>query len=197
MQTASHARHDPVALSFAHPVRNIDILDIEPGMKIADFGAGSGAYTLAIAEKLQGAGKVIAVDIQKDLLRRIHNEAKRRDLHNVEIQWADLEKTHAVKVADRAIDFVLISNLLFQLEDKKAAILEARRILHQGGRLAIIDWADSFGGMGPIKKHVVTKESALALGEACGFDLLREFDAGAHHWGLVLRLSGRRKIAIQ
>lgn len=191
MQTASHARQSLRTHGFAHPTRNVEALDIEAGMKIADFGAGSGAYTLAIAEKLQaGSGKVIAIDVQKDLLRRIHNEAGRRGYHNVEVQWADLEKAHAVKVAPRSLDLVLISNLLFQIEDRSAILHEARRVLHEGGRLVIIDWADSYAGMGPIKKHVVTKDTALALARECGFELLREFDAGAHHYGLVLRLSG-------
>ena len=60
---------------FAHPVRNVDALGIEPGQTIADFGSGSGAYVLAIAEKLHNKGHVYAVDVQQDLLRRTKNEA--------------------------------------------------------------------------------------------------------------------------
>lgn len=196
MQTASHARQSLHTQGFAHPARNVEAFDIEPGMQIADFGAGSGAYVLAIAEHLKGDGRIVAVDVQKDLLRRIQTEARSRGFHNVEVTCADLEKPHAVKVSDRMLDLVLISNLLFQLEDKETPMREARRILRPGGRLVIIDWAGSFGGMGPTKKHVVPKEAALTLAQKCGFELLREFPAGAHHYGLMLRLSGHEPVHV-
>lgn len=184
--TALHSKpHD--AVRFAHPRRNVGALGIEPGMTVADFGSGSGAYVLAIAERLANAGHVYAIDIQRDLLRRIHTEAHKHGYKNVELIWADLEKEHASKLADHSVDIVLISNLLFQLDDKAAPLHEAWRILTSSGKLAIIDWSDSFGGMGPIKKEVVTKDAALSLAQTSHFELVREFEAGAHHFGLILR----------
>ncbi len=172
---------------FAHPARNVGALAIDPGMMVADFGAGSGAYALLIAEALQGVGRVYAVDIQRDLLRRIASEAARKGFSGVEVVWADLEKPGASKLADGALDLVLVSNLLFQLDSKKNLLAEAFRVLHPGGRLAIIDWQESFGGMGPQKGDVVTKDAAAALATGAGFELQREFAAGAHHYGLVFR----------
>lgn len=177
---------------FAHPTRNVSALRIEHGMHIADFGAGSGAYVLAIAEKLDHSGRVYAIDVQQDLLRRIKNEAHQRGYKNIEIIWSDLEKPHSSKIADRHLDLVLVSNLLFQLEDKRAPLLEAWRILRPLGRLALIDWSESFGGMGPIKKHVIKKEEAKALALECGFEFTKEFDAGAHHYGLLFRPVAQR-----
>ena len=174
---------------FAHPRRNVAALQIQRGQKVADFGAGSGAYTLAIAEMLEGAGHVYAIDVQRDLLRRIANEAARRGFRNVEIIWADLETPRATKLVDRSIDLVLVSNLLFQVPEKKPVLEEARRILKVHGRLALIDWSDSFGGMGPTKQDVFKKEAARTLAEETGFTLVREFEAGAHHYGLMLEIA--------
>lgn len=171
---------------FAHPVRNIAALGVEPGMHVADFGSGSGAYVLAIAERLSGSGAVYAIDVQKDLLRRTHNEARLRGFSVVHIVWGDLEKPHGSKLAAHSQDLVLISNLLFQVEDKRALFLEAKRIIKAHGRLAVIDWQESFGGMGPIPKHVVTKDAAIAYAETNGFKLSETFEAGAHHYGLIL-----------
>ena len=177
----------PNTAGFAHPPRNIAALGVEPGMTIADFGSGSGAYVLALAEVLHGAGHVYAVDVQKDLLRRTHNDAQKRGFSNVSILWGDLEKKEGSKLAPGTCDLVLISNLLFQVDDKKALLHEAARVLRHKGHIAIIDWQESFGGMGPISDHVVNKTAALALASAVHLKLHKEFDAGAHHYGLILQ----------
>ncbi len=187
--------HSPSSTAnFAHPRRNVGALPIEPGMSVADFGSGSGAYVLLIAEALANSGHVYSIDIQRDLVRRTQNEAHKRGFKNVEMIWADLERPGASKIADRTLDLVLISNLLFQIEDKVAVLSEAWRILKPSGHLAVIDWQESFGGLGPIKDDVVTKTEALELAQRVGFELQREFPAGAHHYGLVFRLVPQQKI---
>jgi ubiquinone/menaquinone biosynthesis C-methylase UbiE len=170
---------------FAHPARNVLHFSIEPGMKVADFGVGSGHYVWPMAEAITPAGVLFAVDVQQDLLKRIHNEANKRGLTNVKIVWADLERPKASKVADQTLDLVLISNLLFQLEHTEAVLQEAKRVLKRSGKLVVIDWSDSFGGMGPHKKSVVSKEAGHKLLQENGFGTVREFSAGAHHWGLI------------
>ena len=175
--------------SFAHPQRNIEALGVEPGMRIADFGSGSGAYVLAIAEILHGRGSIYAVDIQKDLLRRIKNEATRRSLE-VEVVWGDLEEAGGSKIADGALDLVLISNLLFQVKKREQILKEAVRVLRGNGRVAVIDWSESFGGMGPHPEDVCTKEDALMHARTTSLTFVKEFDAGAHHYGLLFRKSG-------
>ena len=182
---------------FAHPRRNVSVLGVEPGMLVADFGSGSGAYVLAIAERLEGAGHVYAIDVQKDLLRRISNEARQRGFKNVEVIWADLEEPRASKLADGSMDLVLVSNLLFQVPNKVAIFVEAHRILKAKGRLAIIDWLDSppagGRGIGPIEEDIFKKETAVELAHKEGFELVKEFPAGAHHYGLILRPADKTK----
>ncbi len=172
---------------FVHPKRNIGAFDIQGGMKVADFGSGSGAYTLLIAERLGGSGHVYAIDVQKDLLRRTANEAEKRGLKNVEVIWADLETPRASKLADASIDLVLISNLLFQVPDKVAILREARRIVKPRGQVAVIDWSASSQGVGPRTEDVVSKNAAIELARSVGLGLVREFAAGTHHYGLILR----------
>lgn len=182
---APHAVRD-----FAHPPRNVALLGIEPGMKVADFGAGSGAYVNLIAEALLGSGTVYAVDIQKDLLRRIKNEAERAGRKNVEVLWGDLEQEGGSKL-NSVLDLVLISNLLFQVREKQAVVDEAARVVKSNGRVAIIDWSDSFGGLGPAPEMVVTKENAYALARKANLTFVKEFPAGAHHYGLIFRKTAK------
>src|SRR3989338_7424054 len=73
---------------FIDPTQIIDSLDIEPGMKIADFGSGAGFYAIALAKKAGEGGKVYAVDIQKNLLE----EARRILKPNGKVAVAEWEK---------------------------------------------------------------------------------------------------------
>ena len=176
---------------FAHPASNTDALGIEGGMVVADFGSGSGHYALHLAEQVGESGVVYAIDVQQALLERLKDEGVRRGFKNIEIIWGDVSRPRGSKIADRTVDLVLISNLLFQLEDPARALKEAWRVLKPAGRLAIIDWSDSppVGGrrMGPTKAHVLKIEKALDLAHEAHFDLIHEFDAGSHHYGLILK----------
>ena len=183
----THATH----ADFAHPARILLGFGIEPGMKVADFGAGSGAYTLHMAQALAGSGQVYAIDIQHDLLRRLHNEATRQHLTVLSTIWADLECVGASKLADHYVDVVLISNLLFQIEHKDAVLLEAARIVRPRGRVIVIDWNEAprigRSSLGPPAMHVVSKQTARELGEAAGLIYEREIHVGGHHYGLAFR----------
>ena len=63
---------------FSDPVKNIEQCGIQTGMDIADFGAGSGHYTIAGSRALMATGRVYAIDVQKDLLAKLKNEATRQ-----------------------------------------------------------------------------------------------------------------------
>ena len=173
--------------AFAHPLRNVEALGVNPGMTVADFGSGSGAYVLAIAERLQGDGEVYAIDVQRDLLRKVHNEAHKRGLKGVKVIWGDLEMPGGSKLSDSLCDLVLISNLLFQVEEKERLFVEAERVLKNDGRLAVVDWQESFGGIGPVESHVVNEERAITFAEDAGFAMREQFAAGAHHYGLIFK----------
>lgn len=172
---------------FADPASNATQFGLQPGMHVADIGSGSGAYVIAMARIVGAGGRVYAVDVQKDLLSRAKRAAAEVGLHNIDIVWGDAEKQSGTHIADHSIDMVLLSNILFQVTNKEAVFSEARRIVKSGGSIIVIDWSESFGGLGPRNADVFTKESARMLGVANGCALAREFSAGAHHYGLVFR----------
>jgi hypothetical protein len=51
----------------------------------------------------------------------------------------------------------------------------------------VIDWSESFGGLGPRPQDVITKDKAIALFESLEFMLEREYEAGDHHYGFTVR----------
>lgn len=170
---------------FSNPTQNVRHFGFKEGMHVADFGSGSGAYTLALATLVGRSGVVYAVDIQRDLLTRIQNNATQEGHENVEIIWGDIESSESIGIKDGLLDGVVLANTLFQVEDKIAAIKEAWRVLKPGGILAVIDWTDSFGGLGPQQNHVITQTEATLICTDNGFAFKNEFNAGEHHYGLV------------
>ena len=172
---------------FSDPVKNIEQCGIQAGMEIADFGSGSGFYALASAKALMASGRVYAVDVQQELLTKLKNTATREGLYNIEVVWGNIEKIGGAKLRDNSVDLVLICNVLFQLEDRETVIKEAKRVLRPSGRVLIVDWTDSFGGLGPKPEVVVRKDVATTMFEKAGFHLDREISAGAHHYGLILK----------
>ena len=172
---------------FADPKNNIKQFGLKEGSIVADLGAGSGFYTLAAAEAVGAAGKVYAVDINPELLKRIKDEANDANLKNVEIIFGDLEKSGGTKLSDGSQDAVVVSNILFQITNKDALVKEVRRILKPEGRVLVIDWKDSFGGMGPEKKAIIPSARARDLFEIHDFEFEREISAGEHHYGIIFK----------
>lgn len=170
---------------FANPDDNIKHLELAPGSRVADFGAGSGAYTLAAARAVGERGKVYAVDVQKELLTKLSARATSEGLPTVEVIWGDVDRVGGSKILDATMDAVVVSNILFQSEDKQALMLEVKRVLKPGGKALVIDWSESFGGIGPNPAHVVTKDEAKKIITEVGLTVLKECPVGAHHWGLV------------
>jgi ubiquinone/menaquinone biosynthesis C-methylase UbiE len=172
---------------FSAPEKNIEQLRLQPNQVIADFGAGSGAYTIAAAKALKGTGKVFAIDVQKDLLTRLENACREQHLSNVGFIWANLEQAGGAKLSDQSVDIAFVSNVLFQADDKKVLLEEVKRVLKNNGLLLIIDWTSSFNGMGPTKEQVFPEIEARKLVESLNFTFDRSIDAGNFHYGMLFR----------
>lgn len=171
---------------FSNPQNNINMLGIDIGMKVADLGSGSGFYTIESAKIVGIRGRVYSIDVQQDLLDKIKNNAGLLGLHNVEIVWGNVEKIGGTKLREAVIDRAILSNTLFQIEEKDRdnLVLEIKRILKPGGKILIIDW-DNDSKLGPEIK--VKQDKAQAIFEKAGFIVERRFDAGDHHYGLILK----------
>lgn len=174
-------------MSFADPQENLTAFGLESGMDVADLGAGPGHYAIASGRIVGDEGHVCAVEIQKDLVEKVKNEAEREGLSNVDVVWSDLEKPGGSTLDDETVDAVILSNVLFQTKDKETVLAEAYRILRSGGTALVIDWSDSYGGLGPPDDRLVKRADVEALAGSVGFVVNDDIVPGAHHWGLILQ----------
>lgn len=176
-----------MADSFLHPEAAVRAAGVHEGVQAADFGAGSGFFTRACARAAGEGGTVWAVDINRGLLPRIKNLSEAEGLHNVEVLQGDIESPNGTGLPDGTLDFVILANVLFSLEHKDECAREIHRVLKKNGRALVIDWTDSWGGLGPHPDHVIAEDEAKALFESRGFSMVSAVPAGAYHWGFVVR----------
>lgn len=170
---------------FSDPDQNVPYFGLREGMRVADFGAGSGAYTLAMAKRVGSTGYVYAVEVQQNLLERLASVAREARAPNVKVVWGDVDKQGGSKLRDQSVDLVLIANVLFQSDSRYTLALEAKRVLRPGGRVVVIDWLGSFGNLGPTPDRVITMGEARPIFEQAGFKFINEFPAGANHYGVI------------
>lgn len=178
-------------ISFLNPSKVLQACHLHEGMRVADFGTGSGFFTRAAARMVGEGGVVWAVDIHRELLPRVKNLSLGEGLQNVEVIHGDVEKVGGTRLPEEQFDFVIIGNLLFSSEHKEALAKEAARVLKYGGRALVIDWSSSFGGLGPHPEHVILAPHARKLFEDAGFAYVDDVPAGAYHWGFLVRKKSR------
>ncbi len=168
--------------SFLNPEEVLDQLDLRPDMTAAEFGCGSGGFSIPLAKRLED-GLVYAIDILGEPLSALKSQARLDNVVNIRIIRSDLEKARGSTLSDFSIDLVVIPNVLFQIKNKSAMISEAARVLKKNGKLAVIDWLAGVS-QGP-EKGRISAEEVKKLAEAAELKLEKDFPAGKYHFGLI------------
>lgn len=185
VQTASSPA--PSGGEFVSPEKAMRAFGLRPGMAVADFGSGSGHFALGAARIVGSSGKVYAIDIQKDALASIKSRANLERMLQVDTVWSDLELSEGSRLPASSVDFVIISNILFQTDKKEGIIHEAARITRPGGGLGLIEWDDTPFPAGPPASMRVSRDQIRTMAGQAGYRFEREFDAGARHYGLLFK----------
>jgi len=173
-------------MTFSNPEGNVKQLGQIKDFKIADFGAGVGAYTIPLAKGVGDFGHVYAIEVQKDFLPKIQKIAREENLTNVEVLWGDIERVGATKLSDESVDVVVLANVFFQTEDKKGVVAEARRVLVPKGKVLFVEWRDSYGGTGPHADMIVAPSEARRYFEEGGFGFDKSIQTGDQHYGFIM-----------
>jgi len=177
-------------MELINPSEVVKNFGLQKGMIVADFGCGSGFYSIEMARLVGGAGDgpkgmVYALEVQKELLDAVKRRAVSEGVDNIGVIWADLDLLRGTKLVDNICDFVLISNVLFQSNTKQVMAGEAFRILKQGGRVAVIEWKKGAEVIGPPDSQRIAREELERLFLQAGFRFDREFPAGEGHVGII------------
>ena len=121
--------------------RTIERIRLAPGSRILDVCCGTGASAIPAAEAVGPGGSVVGVDLAENLLELARSKAKQRGVENVEFRPGDLTN---LPFDESSFDAVVCVFGIFFVPDMQAALLELKRVVRAGGKLAITTWGPRF-----------------------------------------------------
>ena len=140
-------------------------LNVQPGMLIADIGAGSGYYS-SLLSKMVGNGKIYAVDVEPEMISFLNNRIRAEKTKNV-VPVLSTEQT--VGLPTNSIDLMLLVDVYHEFSypyEMGLAMLEA---LKPGGKLVLVEFRTE-DAMVPIKTiHKMSEKQAVREFKAAGF----------------------------
>jgi SAM-dependent methyltransferase len=119
------------------PSKAIAALDVRPGQTVADIGAGSGYYTLRLAEIVGARGRVYATDIQPEMLALIRKKIEAKTIRNVDVV---LGTPTDARLPAGSIDLALMVDVYHELAQPQIFLQSVKRALKPDGRLVLIEF---------------------------------------------------------
>jgi ubiquinone/menaquinone biosynthesis C-methylase UbiE len=118
----------------------VEALDPQPGQTILELAAGPGDTGFAAAASLGEEGRVISTDFAPKMVESARGESERLGLRNVEHRVLDAER---MDLEDDSVDGVLCRWGYMLMADPQTALHETRRVLREGGKLAMSVWGNA------------------------------------------------------
>lgn len=115
----------------------LPLLGLKPGMIVADVGAGSGYFSFPMAQQVGPTGKVLAVDIQKEMLAIIRQRMKTRKVTNIE---PILGTVTDPKLPQGKVDLILLVDVYHEFSHPYEMGQAMVRALKPGGRLVFVEY---------------------------------------------------------
>jgi ubiquinone/menaquinone biosynthesis C-methylase UbiE len=200
----------------------VEALDPQLGQTILELAAGPGETGFLAAARLGDEGRLISTDFAPNMVEAARAEAQRLGLENVEARVLDAER---MDLPDDSVDGVLCRWGYMLMADPEAALRETRRVLRDGGRLALSvwgtpehnPWASVPGRV--LREHtgapppdptapgifaMADPERTRSLLDAAGFEVRRmedvaltwRFESADDYWNFLTDLAGALAITI-
>lgn len=148
-------------------------LKIKPGQTVCDLGCGNGFYTLKLATLVGEEGRVVAVDIQPQMLGMLRAAAESAGIKNIEpVLGTEVDP----RLPAKSIDLVLLVDVYHEFAYPAEMLAAIRRSLKPNGRIALAEFREEDATV-PIKPlHKMSKRQILKEYQPNGYRLVEVYD---------------------
>ncbi len=156
----------PDRARWQRPEQVVEALGLAGTETLVDVGAGSGYFTFRLARALP-KGKVLATDVDPEMVRHIHHRVMTEGIRNVKALLADPRDPGIAPDAD----LVFVSDVLHHVADRGPWLRKAFSEMKPGARLVVIEFKEGKLPEGPPESVKIPKARLVALVEGAGFEL--------------------------
>lgn len=159
----------PTRAAWQLPDRVVESLELVPGDRVADIGAGGGYFVFPLADAVGETGKVYAVEVEEGKVARLREKVAGRGVSNVEVVLGEYDDP---LLPDRGIDLVFLCDTYHHIDERETYFSRLRADLRPGGRVAVVDTRDDLTGIAALftlPGHMMSKEVLLAEMAAAGY----------------------------
>ena len=150
---------------------------------VVEFGSGYGTFTIPISSRI--AGKIIALEIEDQLVNQLRAKVQSENINNIRVLKRDLI-TEGSGIKENTIDFVMLFNILHGT-NPELLLKEAYRILKSKKCIGIIHWNyDNSTPRGPPMNIRPRPDDLIKIAKEVGFKDEMVFDFKPYHYGITL-----------
>lgn len=174
---------DPSRDAWQLPTRVVDALQLSRGQTVADIGAGTGYFTMALA-KSPASPRVYAVDVEPAMVEHVRQRAAKEGLTNVIAVQASAQRANL----PFPVDLVLLVDTYHHISNRVGYFTTLRLRLKPTARLAVIDHRPGGTDGPPEAVRSAPEQVSAELGKA-GFVLESQHDFLPRQYFLVFRMN--------
>ena len=170
----------PARRIWLPPADVLVAMNVHSGQTVADVGAGTGYFSLPLADAVGLQGKVYAIDAQNEMLALLRHKLDDAAILNVELIHAEAGNT---TLPTGSCELLFTANVWHEFDDRSAVLKEAARVLKVGGQIAILDWrTDAPPEPGPPVAHRLHSSNAVDALRSQGFQNITVSFVGLYSW---------------
>ena len=153
----------------------VDRMNLEPGEVVADFGAGTGVFSVPMARAVGASGRVISVEVDPGFLPMILAKAALEDVNNIS---AVLGGFLDPRLPRDDVDVAFFHDVLHHVDDRQAYLTEVAKYMGPGSRMIVVDYNMNVEGV-PHQNQpemLISPEQVAGWMSGIGFEVSREIE---------------------
>jgi ubiquinone/menaquinone biosynthesis C-methylase UbiE len=150
------------------PETALDKIGIQPGITVADVGAGVGYFTVRLGRRVGPTGKVYAVDVQPEMLTILKDRANKAKLTNI---VPVLGSESDPRLPAKSLDLILLVDVYHEFSQPQKMLRKLGQALKNDGRLVLLEYRKEDPHIPIRADHKMSVEEAKTEVEAEGYKL--------------------------